>query len=126
MDNPMGWNIRTAGNWAKHHAERGSTNNCAAYVRQAIHAGGINVTNTRHAKDYGPMLEHAGFRRLSPTTTPRAGDVVVIQPYTGGNTSGHMAIYDGQDWYSDFKQRDFWGGPGYRSAKPSYQMYRMD
>ncbi|MCX8983828.1 CHAP domain-containing protein [Citrobacter portucalensis] len=122
----MGWDPRSAGNYAKAQAEPGPTSNCAAYVRQAIHAGGINVINTHHAKDYGPMLEAAGFRKISSTQSPMAGDVVVIPPYTGGSASGHMAIYDGQDWYSDFKQRDFWGGPGYRSSKPSYQMYRMN
>ncbi|HGW5057066.1 MULTISPECIES: C40 family peptidase [Citrobacter] len=88
----MGWDTRSAGNWAKHHAEPGS----------------------------------AGFRKISSTQSPRAGDVVVIQPYAGGHAAGHMAIYDGQDWYSDFKQRDFWGGPGYRSSKPAHQMYRKD
>lgn len=121
----MGWNARNAGNWAKIHAETGPTNNCATYVRKAIYAGGIIVTNTRNAKDYGPMLEAAGFRKISATQPPQLGDVVVIQPYKGGHPAGHMAIYDGQAWYSDFKQRDFWGGPGYRSAQPSYQMYRM-
>ncbi|WP_179125991.1 NlpC/P60 family protein [Salmonella bongori] len=122
----MGWDPRSAGNWTKNHAEAGPTNSCALYVRKAIKAGGVTETNTQNAKDYGPMLEAAGFRKISSTQSPMAGDVVVIQPYTGGSASGHMAIYDGQDWYSDFKQRDFWGGPGYRSAKPSYQMYRMN
>ena len=122
----MVWDTRVAGNWAKNHAEPRSTHNCATYVRNAIKAGGVTVTNTLNAKDYGPKLEAAGFRRISPTQTPRAGDVVVIQPYTGGNPAGHMAIYDGWDWYSDFKQIDFWGGPGYRSSRPTYQIYRMD
>ena len=27
-------------------------------------------------------------------------------------------------WYSDFRQRDMWGGPGYRSARPAYKIYR--
>ncbi|HAU3141119.1 TPA: C40 family peptidase [Salmonella enterica] len=122
----MGWNARAAGNWARSHAEPGPTNNCATYVRKAIQAGGVIVMNTRNAKDYGPMLEAAEFRRISSTQPARAGDVVVIQPYAGGHAAGHMAIYDGQDWYSDFKQRDFWDGPGYRSSRPAYQMYRKN
>jgi len=67
----MGWDPRSAGNYAKAQAEPGPTSNCAAYVRQAIHAGGINVINTHHAKDYGPMLEAAGFRKISSTQSPR-------------------------------------------------------
>lgn len=31
----------------------------------------------------------------------QAGDVIIIQPYEGGNPSGHMALFDGQEWYSD-------------------------
>ncbi|GJK86082.1 hypothetical protein AF41_03926 [Citrobacter sp. MGH 55] len=71
----MGWNTRNAGNWAKNHAEPGPTNNCATYVRRAIQAGGVIVTNTHNAKDYGSMLEAAGFRKIAPTH-----DVGVIQP----------------------------------------------
>lgn len=52
--------------------------------------------------------------------------MVVIQPYDGGNPVGHMAIYDGTTWYSDFRQRDMWGGPGYRSAQPTYKIYRKN
>lgn len=120
----MAWDTRAAGSWARGHAESGPTHNCATYVRKAIKAGGIIVMNTQKARDYGPMLEAAGFRKISPTQPARTGDVVVIQPYKGGNPAGHMAIYDGQNWYSDFKQIDFWGGPGYRTTKPDYQMYR--
>jgi len=122
----MGWNVRTASNWIKSHAEPGPTHNCATYVRRAILAGGVNVPTTHNAKDYGPMLEHAGFRKIPATVPPQAGDVVVIQPYPGGHPAGHIALYDGQDWYSDFKQRDLWGGPGYRASKPAYQMYRKN
>ncbi|GJK84389.1 hypothetical protein GT695_00415 [Citrobacter amalonaticus] len=28
------------------------------------------------------------------------------------------------EWYSDFRQRDMWAGPGYRAAKPAYIIYR--
>ena len=57
--------------------------------------------------------------------TPKAGDVVVIQPYTGGRTHGHIAMYDGTSWVSDFVQNDMWGGPGYRKNQPSKTIYRM-
>ena len=122
----MVWDIRTATNYAKHHAHTHSIKKCAEYTRKAIRAGGIDIGNTGHAKDYGSLLMHAGFRPVSPYESPRAGDVVILQPYEGGNPSGHMAIFDGQDWYSDFKQRDMWAGPGYRAAKPQYMIYRRN
>lgn len=122
----MVWDIRTATNYAKHHAHTHSIKKCAEYTRKAIRAGGIDIGNTGHAKDYGSLLMHAGFRPVSPYESPRAGDAVILQPYEGGNPSGHMAIFDGQDWYSDFKQRDMWAGPGYRAAKPQYTIYRRN
>ncbi|WES66968.1 CHAP domain-containing protein [Superficieibacter sp. HKU1] len=122
----MVWDKRAAGNYAKANAHANSIRKCAEYTRKAIAAGGINIGNTFHAKDYGPFLETAGFRPVGTYESPKAGDVVVIQPYEGGNPSGHMAIYDGQNWYSDFKQRDMWGGPGYRTAQPAYKIYRKE
>lgn len=99
---------------------------CAEFTRKAIQAGGITLGHTYHAKDYGPMLRNAGFTAIGTYEMPREGDVIIIQPYAGGNPSGHMAIYDGTEWYSDFKQRDMWAGPGYRAARPSYTIYRKN
>ena len=48
----------------------------------------------------------------------------MIQPYKGGDPNGHITMYDGEDWLSDFVQRDMWGGPGYRENKPNCIIYR--
>ena len=85
-----------------------------------------SLGHTYHAKDYGSLLKNAGFSVIGTFETPREGDVIVIQPYAGGNPSGHMALFDGQHWYSDFRQRDMWAGPGYRAAKPPYVIYRKN
>jgi len=110
------------------HAEPESTSNCAKYVRIAISnkaGGGQPVGNTKSAKDYGPQLEAAGFRQVTDGTLQK-GDVAVIQPYAGGNPNGHMAMYNGSGWVSDFKQNGStpYPGPGYRAAKPPYKIYR--
>jgi len=52
------------------------------------------------------------------------GDIVVIQPMAKGNTSGHIAGYDGKDWISDFIQLGFWPNGEYRKERPSYVIYR--
>jgi hypothetical protein len=79
----------------------------------------------REAKGYGPFLISKGFRAVpNANYSPRKGDIVVIQPYVGGNPSGHIAMYDGSRWISDFKQADFWGGKGYRAHKPPHTFYR--
>ncbi|NVK19641.1 MAG: CHAP domain-containing protein [Methylocystaceae bacterium] len=107
-------------------AESKSKGRCAAYVRRALEAGGLDSSgHPRNAKDWGPTLEKNGFVPVNPDNyAPQKGDVVVIQPYPGGNKAGHMAAYSGKQWISDFKQRDMWAGPGYRKHKPPHVIYR--
>jgi cell wall-associated NlpC family hydrolase len=81
----------------------------------------------RYAKDWGPTLEESGFVPVDDGDyIPQKGDVVVFQTYPGGNSSGHMAAYDGNYWISDFVQRDIWGGKGRRHYKPSRVIYRKN
>lgn len=122
----MGWNKSAAVSHARSHASTVSQSRCAEFTRQAINAGGVDIGRTFHAKDYGQLLVRSGFRPIGAGENPREGDVVVIQPYRGGNPSGHMAIFDGSTWYSDFRQRDMWAGPGYRRATPAYVIYRKN
>jgi hypothetical protein len=141
-DNTGKQSIENAVSHLQKEAKPKSQNECAKFVRQALNAGGFDVKPTKHAKDYGSGLEKAGFKPVaawdnaSPDTLsadgyvtgyqPKAGDVVVIQPYKGGNSSGHMTMYDGKHWISDFKQRGMWPGPGYRKYRPSYTVYRHE
>lgn len=79
-------------------------------------------------------LDALGFRDTLPVShaTSNAtaeyvatkGDIAVIQPYSGGDPNGHIAMYDGTQWVSDFTQRDLWGGPSYRKHKPDCVIYR--
>lgn len=52
-----------------------------------------------------------------------AGDVVVIDGIPS-SPDGHMAMYNGTEWVSDFVQRDLYPGPRYRTSQPSYKVYR--
>ncbi len=118
------WDARAAANHVRLHAQIHSTNNCAMYVRKAIEAGGITISRTNSAKDYGYSLRQAGFVEVNDGGAPRAGDVVVIQAIPG-HPHGHMAMYDGSHWVSDFVQNyGFYPGSAYRTAKPPYQIYR--
>jgi len=107
-------------------AEPTSQGDCGKYVKAALQAGGKTVgEGIRDAKDMGPALQKAGFDPVDKAAfIPQKGDVVVLQPYPGGRKEGHIAMYDGKQWISDFKQKDMWGGPGYRSSQPPYQIYR--
>jgi hypothetical protein len=62
------------------------------------------------AKDYGRYLAAKGFVRLpKPGYQPRKGDLVVIRPAPGKFGPRHIALYDGQQWVSDHRQKNFWG-----------------
>ncbi|MBV8043726.1 CHAP domain-containing protein [Pluralibacter sp.] len=120
----MSWNKDGAISYAKTHAQPQSTGNCAHYVTKAIrNGGGLNIPNTRSAKDIGITLVNAGFRLVYDQ--PHAGDVAVIQSIPH-HDHGHVCIYDGQQWISDFVQRSMYPGPGYRELHPHYELFRHD
>ncbi len=115
-----------AAKYADDHAEATPQGQCAKYVRKALEAGGADLSKHPYsAKDYGPFLTGQGMQPVPQAGyLPRKGDVVVIQNYRGGDVNGHIALYDGAQWVSDFKQRDIWAGPGYRANQPPMQVYR--
>lgn len=120
----MSWNKDAAISRIRSRASGSSHSHCARYTREAIAAGGVNVDHTLKAKDYGAPLKRAGFQEVPQGSTLMAGDVVVIQPNVGGNGIGHMAMYDGTTWFSDFRQRSMYPGATYRSQHPPYKIYR--
>src|SRR5471032_2019091 len=120
----MSWNKNAAVSYIRSHANSSSQNNCVRYTRDAIAAGGLNLVYTLQARNYGGPLINAGFVEISPSSALIAGDIAIIQPCAGGNSAGHMAMYDGTAWFSDFRQRSIYPSDAYQSAKPAYKIYR--
>jgi len=125
----MSFDVEKFASHLRMHAEGQSLGRCARYVRLALEAGGaITAGHPLRAKDWGHILTRNGFRSIAVPDPERfrfqKGDIVVIQPYRGGNPAGHIAGFDGQKWISDFAQRDFWAGPTYRRERPEYAVYR--
>ena len=87
-------------------AEGKSQSLCAKYVREALQCGGIRIiarpSCAYHYKDFLPIL---GYYTVEKPYKP--GDVVVWMP-TGNRKYGHIAIYSGDRWVSDFKQKSFY------------------
>jgi|GEM_PF-1768458 len=94
------------------------------------------------AKDYGDSLtnENVGFKEIagdagvyppikgnsSDKYTPKKGDVVVIQSIPN-HDEGHIAMYDGKKWFSDFPQdNDIWSNRDYQKHKATYKIYRHE
>ena len=97
---------------------------CATNVRKALEAAGVNTTgHPQEAKDWGQTLEKQGFKAVDQNGyKPQQGDIAVIQPYKGGNPSGHMAGFNGKQWVSDFKQKDY---SPYSKDTPASTVYRF-
>ena len=113
----------------RNNAKPRSIARCARFVRLALEAGGAATGgHPANAKDWEATLLRNGYRRIAARDPEsygaQAGDVAIIQPYKGGNPSGHIQAWDGRNWISDFVQRGFWPGPGYRNGKPEFAVYR--
>ncbi|HLW06200.1 MAG TPA: hypothetical protein VKY45_01450 [Marinilabiliaceae bacterium] len=140
------YSIDNAVNWLNdnaHSSWKDAKGECGTYIRCSLEAGfGLNkdalkgktVDQTGKAigaaKTMGPYLENLGLGSVN-TTSYLKGDIAVIQGYPGatsnayGITYGHVQMYNGSIWISDFKQlRDFWPGGGYRTNQPSFVIYR--
>lgn len=131
------WDVQKAVQHLNEHAEASSKGYCARYVKAAINAGGgiSNWPSIVSAKDYGPALIERGFNIIAVTGSFLAGDVVIIQgikkaDFPAGEIKkdhphGHMAMFNGRQWVSDFKQNNgYYPGGDYRKAKPTFVFYR--
>ena len=86
-----------------------STGYCAKYVRRALQSAGYQFTSQASAYMYATRgtLAQAGFVKLSNNNyQPQIGDVAVFNR-SSKNPHGHIQIYDGSQWVSDFKQNKF-------------------
>ena len=117
------WNKGKAVMHLNANAKSKSAKKCAQFTREAIEAGGVKLTTHNSAKDYGSSLSAAGFVPIADTGVYSPGDVVVINGYAG-NPYGHMAMFNGSHWVSDFLQDALYPGPGYRTNRPQYIIYR--
>jgi hypothetical protein len=110
--------------WMDDHAESGSQGKCAKYCRQGLEAGGLNTDGRPMlAKDYGPFLRKLGASAVPDDNyIPQKGDLVVFD----GNEyypAGHLQVYDGTQWVSDFKQQRF--TPYTDDTTPTSTIYRF-
>lgn len=89
-------------------AHNSSIGRCALYVRKALQAAGYKFTSQASAYMYANgTLAKAGFTKIDHSNyQPQLGDVVVFNR-TSKNPHGHIQIYDGKGWVSDFRQDKF-------------------
>lgn len=124
-----GFKIELAVNTLNKNSLLKSTGYCARYVRYAIEVGGINTSGRLgSAKDYADFLFKKGFTKVNVNNyVPLRGDIIVMNSFVGKTKShphGHIQMYNGTKWISDFRQKDFWPGPDYRIVQPKYTILR--
>lgn len=99
-----------ASRYARSHAHAKSQGRCARYVANALQASGFKFNRQPSAYMYhtngvlskmGFRLVHSGLRGF----VPQIGDVCVINRF-GKHVHGHICIWDGRNWISDFVQRN--------------------
>jgi hypothetical protein len=98
---------------------------CATNCRMAFEAAGMNTAgHPKDAKDYGPFLLSHGATRIVVDVQyqPQKADVIVFEG-TDTHPHGHIEIYDGSGWVSDFKQRGM--SPYPAGDTPPFRVYRF-
>jgi hypothetical protein len=119
----------------------GAPGKCATFVIDAINQTGIKVAaignydgGRGYAANLGLALEPAGFTDVTkdtPLDKLQPGDIVVVQAYVGQNPPyGHAAMWDGNQWISDYQQglgRTSpypWPSSVYANNPPPYAIWR--
>lgn len=119
-----GFHANRASTYATEHAFSKSHNRCALHIMLAMNAGGQPVPLLR-ACDYDWY-----FKNFLPTQfeevpldgyTPQNGDVVIF-PNVPNHPYGHIAMWNGSQWVSDFKQKNIIVAPEY--LQHDYVIYR--
>ena len=100
----------TAADYARSHAKGRSVGRCARYVANALQASGFKFQRQPSAYMYhtNGVLSKMGFNLVHSGLSgfkPQKGDVCVINRF-GKHVHGHICIYDGRNWISDFVQRN--------------------
>ena len=117
------WNPELAAEYATRNAEKRSEGLCALYVRKAINAGGVPLFKCGSAWHYKYVLPVLNFHQLGKQAEREVGDIVVFQPI-GGRKFGHIAMWNGKQWVSDFKQRNLIVHSDYTKEGCEYAIFR--
>ena len=107
------------------HAGKDSRCMCAGYVIRSMWNGGCPI-GLVPAYAYNKVLPQMGFEEISVNGyKPMRGDISVV-PSNKKHPFGHIAIYNGKQWVSDFKQGgEMLPSKAYR-ANGKYQIFRIE
>jgi hypothetical protein len=119
---PYKYNNQKAVEHAVHNVRSKSHSMCAWYVMRSLQVGGC-PNGIYPAYAYHETLPKLGFTEIDGKTLQK-GDICVLSQNSKSNF-GHIAIYDGKTWYSDYKQSDVYPSKVYRKESTCHY-YRLD
>ena len=104
------------------HAKSKSVHLCAKYVADALAAGGFKFTRQGSAYQYrtNGILTKIGYKEISKPSSFQKGDITVTDR-NSAHPHGHIAMWSGSNWISDFKQRSEFV---YSSSQPKVHYFR--
>ena len=117
------WSPEKAAEYVTKNAESKSVGLCAKYVRKGIIAGGIPLYQGGEAWSYKYLLPILGFKEIEDVNDKKVGDIVVFQPI-GKRYFGHIAMWNGRQWISDFIQRSIIVHSDYKKEGCEYKIFR--
>ena len=113
------YNINDAVKFTQDHALNNSSNCCAWYVMRGLHSGNCYIPILA-ASDYRYILPLYGFKEIK-TKEFIKGDIVVFQR-NPKHIYGHIAMYDGNKWISDYVQKGIIVNKDYKNS--NYFIFR--
>lgn len=105
-------------------ASRESTGYCARFVANALQGAGYKFVRQNSAYQYANgTLQSIGFNSIANNGQYQIGDIMVWGPHgignSGGAIHGHIQIYNGRNWVSDFIQPTLKPSSKYNKITPS-------
>ncbi len=115
------FNKNAAASYIQENAENKSKCWCAWYVMKGLIAGGCPaILLPAHAYEY--YLPLVGFEQIHKENyNPEIGDIIVF-PSTKGHIWGHIQMWTGAQWASDFKQKHMIPAKAYHNV--SWKIFR--
>lgn len=99
---PYKYNYKDSIKYIQSESGQKSKCQCAWYVMRALQEGGCYPCLIYPAYAYKDILPRLSAKEINESEI-QAGDICVISQ-NSSSAFGHICIYDGEHWYSDFKQ----------------------
>ena len=112
MNVPYKYNVEKTVNYITQNYCNRSKTMCAWYVMRGLQAGGTPC-GIYPAYAYNEILPRLGFQEIEPENLQK-GDICVLSQ-NSKSSFGHIAIFNGNQWISDYKQKSIYPNMAYKN-----------